>query len=211
MQITENIFDETFVKLHHDFIQNDAKRYFKIYDIETIGHEFGHTLWLDLDTENLMNETGNFKNIEEFKATTWGLVAYFMKWGNKDLNQDVIMTHVYRSIGLMKYRKIEDIVPYYCEALIHLDILFESDIISFDGEKVHFNYTKENYNKVSELYIIHYKKLIYTYLEKQSSDIFLLDYAVKEWKYFFPKNTLVRSFVEYYYNMYEKIGNQVAK
>jgi hypothetical protein len=70
MQITENIFDETFVKLHHDFIQNDAKRYFEIYDIETIGHEFGHTLWLDLDTENLMNETGNFKNIEEFKATT---------------------------------------------------------------------------------------------------------------------------------------------
>jgi hypothetical protein len=42
------------------------------------------------------------------------------------------MTHVYRSIGLMKYRKIEDIVPYYCEALIHLDILFEAGIISFD-------------------------------------------------------------------------------
>jgi hypothetical protein len=34
--------------------------------------------------------------------------------------------------------------------------------------------------KVSELYITHYKKLIYTYLEKQSSDVFLLDYAVKE-------------------------------
>ena len=211
MQITQNIFEVDFIKKHQDFIQNDAKRYFEIYDIETIWHEFGHTLWLDLDTENMMNETGNFKNIEEFKATAGGLVAYFMKWWDENLNEDVIMTHVYRSIGLMKYRKIEDIVPYYCEALIHLDILFESGIISFNWEKILSHYSEENYKKVSELYITHYKKLIYTYLEKQSADVFLYDYAVKEGKYFFPKNKDVRKFVEYYYDMYEKIGNQTAK
>jgi hypothetical protein len=55
-----------------------------------------------------------------------------MKGGDKNLNEDVVYTHIYRSVGLMKYRKIEDIVPYYCEALIHLDILFESGIISFN-------------------------------------------------------------------------------
>jgi hypothetical protein len=73
-----------------------------------------------------MNTTGNFKNIEEFKATAGGLVAYFHKGGDNKLNEDVVMTHIFRSVGLMKYRKIEDIIPYYCEALIHLDILFES-------------------------------------------------------------------------------------
>jgi hypothetical protein len=57
MQITKNIFEENFIKKHHNFIQNDEKKYFEIYDIETIGHEYGHTLWLDLDTENLMNAT----------------------------------------------------------------------------------------------------------------------------------------------------------
>ena len=69
MQITHNIFEPNFIQKHQNFIQNDAKKYFEIYDIETIGHEFGHTLWLDLDTESVMNTTGNFKNIEEFKAT----------------------------------------------------------------------------------------------------------------------------------------------
>jgi hypothetical protein len=120
------------------------------------------------------------------------------------------MTHVFRSVGLMKYRKIEDIIPYYCEALIHLDILFESEIVSFDGEKLNIHYSEENFNKLSDLYISHYKKLIYTYLEKESADVFLFDYAVKEGKYFFPKKAEVRKFVEYFYDMYEKIGNQTA-
>jgi hypothetical protein len=110
----------------------------------------------------------------------------------------------------MKYRKIEDIVPYYCEALIHLDILFESGIITFDGEKIRVHYSEENFEKLSTLYISTYKKLLYTYLEKESADVFLFDYTVKENKYFYPKNTDIRSFVEYYYDMYEKIGNQIA-
>ena len=211
MQITHNIFEPDFIQKHQDFIQNNPKKYFEIYDIETIWHEFGHTLWLDLDTESLMNTTGNFKNIEEFKATAWGLVAYFMKWWDEKLNQSAVMTHIYRSVGLMKYRKIEDIVPYYCEALIHLDILFESGIVSFNWEKIIVDYSQENFNKLSELYISTYKKLIYTYLEQESADVFLYDYTVKEGKYFFPKNSSVRNFVEYYYNMYEKIGNQVVK
>lgn len=210
MQITKNIFDTSFIEQHHHFIKNDAKKYFEIYDIETIWHEYGHTLWLDLDSESVMNTTGNFKNIEEFKATAGGLVAYFHKGGDNKLNEDVVMTHIFRSVGLMKYRKIEDIIPYYCEALIHLDILFESWIITFDGEKLHVHYSEENFNKLSELYISHYKKLIYTYLEKESADVFLFDYTVKEGKYFFPKNTEIRKFVEYYYNMYEKIGNQTV-
>jgi hypothetical protein len=36
MQITQNIFESDFIEKHQNFIQNDAKRYFQIYDIETI-------------------------------------------------------------------------------------------------------------------------------------------------------------------------------
>jgi hypothetical protein len=36
MQITKNIFESDFIQKHQDFIQNDAKKYFDIYDIETI-------------------------------------------------------------------------------------------------------------------------------------------------------------------------------
>jgi Zn-dependent oligopeptidase len=31
---------------YYEFLQGANETYYKIYDIETIGHEFGHTLWL---------------------------------------------------------------------------------------------------------------------------------------------------------------------
>jgi hypothetical protein len=51
-------------------ILNDVdERYYRIFDASTVGHELGHTLWMTLDTESKMNVTGNFKNVEEWKAT----------------------------------------------------------------------------------------------------------------------------------------------
>lgn len=217
MKITQNIFEAEMIQRKNTIVQELPERYFKIYDIETIGHEFGHALWLDLDTESMMNQWGNFKNIEEFKATAGGLVAYFIKYlENKteeqtdELNSDMMIKHIFRAIGLMKYRKIEEVIPYYCESLIHLELLFHSGIISFDGEKVHFHYSEESFQTVAKDYIWAYKDLIYTYLEKQPAETFLYQYAVKEGKYFLPKHPDVRKFVEYYYNMYEQIGNQVS-
>lgn len=217
MKITQNIFESEMIQRKNTIVQELPQRYFKIYDIETIGHEFGHALWLDLDTESLMNQWGNFKNIEEFKATAWGLVAYFTKYFENrteeqtdELNSDMMIKHIFRAIGLMKYRKIEEVIPYYCESLIHLELLFASGIISFDGEKIHFHYSQDTFQQIAKNYIWSYKDLIYTYLEKQPAEAFLCQYAVKEGKYFLPKNQDVRNFVEYYYDMYEKIGNEVA-
>ena len=34
------------VEEYYEFLQGSNEEYYKIYDIETIGHEFGHTLWL---------------------------------------------------------------------------------------------------------------------------------------------------------------------
>jgi hypothetical protein len=64
-----------------------------------------------------------------------------------------MIKHIFRAIGLMKYRKIEEVIPYYCESLIHLELLFHSGIISFDGEKVHFHYSEESFQTVAKDYI----------------------------------------------------------
>jgi len=46
-----------------------------------------------------------------------------------------------RCIGLLKYREVEDIVPYYTEALIHLKVLFDSGVIYTEKNtvKLHLN------------------------------------------------------------------------
>ncbi len=200
--------------------------FYKIYDIETLWHEYGHTLWLDSDTETVMNrETGVYKKIEEFKATAGGLVMYFLneKLASK-LQEELIIHHSIRCIWLLKYREVNEIEPYYCEALIHLDILFESEIIKKqphpnplligEGTKgkyqIKLNFSEENYKKLKEVYIKHYKKLINIYLEKIDAWKFLSDYTVKnkEW-YYLPKDKKIREFVEYYYGVYKEIGNEI--
>lgn len=70
MQLDSVTLDEEFITQYRKFLYGSETAYYKIYDIETIGHEFGHTLWLAPDSEVVMNKkTGLYKNIEEWKAT----------------------------------------------------------------------------------------------------------------------------------------------
>jgi len=55
MKLTKEILDEKLLEDYLKILEND-KLYFDIYDVETIGHEFGHTLWLTKNTELLMNK-----------------------------------------------------------------------------------------------------------------------------------------------------------
>ncbi len=219
MKIDSEIFEE---KLLYDYRKSlfwDDKEFYKIYDIETIGHEYGHTLWLDLDTEIIMNKkTWVYKNIEEYKATMWWIIMYFMSpppslplAGEEllDFNKKLLVHHIIRCINLLKYREVNEIEPYYCESLIHLSILKKSEIISFKENKVEFNFSSKTYYKLKELYISNYKKLIYTYLEKIDAMEFLWDYTIKkDWNYL-PKEESLRLFVDYYYDLYKRIGNSV--
>lgn len=97
-----------------DILFGSDERYYRLYDIETIGHEFGHTLWLDTDTEAQMNAKGEFKNIEEWKATTGGLLAFFFH-PNPELKEDIVVDLVSRAVGLISWMKVEDVQPYYAE------------------------------------------------------------------------------------------------
>jgi hypothetical protein len=56
MKLTHDFFDIKVLEKYRDFLYGPSANYYKIYDIETIGHEFGHTLWLDTDTETAMNK-----------------------------------------------------------------------------------------------------------------------------------------------------------
>ncbi|MCP4523650.1 MAG: invasion protein CiaB [Candidatus Gracilibacteria bacterium] len=208
MKINETIFEDNFLSAYYNILEN-KDLFYKIYDIETIGHEYGHTLWLDTDTESVMNDSGNFKNIEEFKATTGGLMGYFLK-NHTEIFSEVLCMHIFRSINLLKYKKVDEVTPYYCEALIHLSILFDSGIIQFKNGKIIFDDSEDTRKKLIELYTLSYKDLIYIYLEKESADTFLYQYTEKQGKYFIPKNSEIKNFVEYYYDIYEKIGNKVS-
>ncbi len=235
MKIDSIIFEQNLLKNYRNTIFWNDEIFYKIYDILTIGHEFWHSLWLDSDTQSIMNKkTGVYKRIEEFKATTWWLLMYlllpplthpYQGGGLDQLNIDIISSHLYRSVNLLKYRTITELVPYYTEALIHLDILFESWILKFQINespladetevmwiyKVEMYYNADTFNKLKELYLSHYKKLINIYLEKIDAWVFLSDYTIEKHGYYLPLNPDLRKFVEYYYEVYKKIGNEIEE
>lgn len=211
MKLSSIIFDSDLLDKYRKYLFSDSKNFYKVYDIETIGHEFGHTLWLDLDNESIMNKkTGVYKNIEEFKATSGWLVAYFM-WKNDDLelSEKVVIDHIIRTIGLFAYKKVNEVEPYYCEALIHFQLLLESRIISIIDNKIVLNFRVDSFSNLKETYINHYVDLINIYLSKTDAMEFLKKYTIKEWLYYLPQNEFLRDFVNYFYETYEKIGNEI--
>ena len=212
MKLTKEVLDKNLLNDYLKILEND-KLFFDIYDIETIGHEFGHTLWLTKDTEIVMNKkTWNFKNIEEFKATIGWLCSYFY-WKSlwEDFEKNLIIMHLVRCIWLLKYREVKEVLPYYNESLIHLEIMFETWIFEIKNNKIILNFSEINYEILKQNYINHYDKLIKNYLEKKDAWEFLFDYVEtdKNWNNL-PKNKILKIFVEYYYDLYKKIGNEVV-
>ena len=208
MKLDSEIISADILKKYYEFLNGKPEDYYKIYDIETIGHEFGHTLWLTPGCEIKMWTTGLFKNIEEFKATAGWLVAHFLK-GPSDLDEEIVVTHLMRAIKIMRYREVEDILPYYCECLIHLHILFESGIISFESWKIELHTHKQNLVALREMYIWVYTQQIFTYLNQMDAWNFLFEFTVREKWVFLPKNSDVREFIEKYYEQYKEIGNEL--
>ncbi len=209
MALDAKMIDAEILEKYDAFLQGPEERYYEIYDIETIGHEYGHTLWLAPGAEIRMGEQGLFKNIEEFKATAGGLVAYFLAGGNELLDEDVVVTHLMRSMRMMRYREVEDILPYYCECLIHLHIFFMSGMIDYHFGKVKLHYNEKTYATFKELYTSIYTQQIFTYLNQMEAGNFLFEFVVRENGVFLPKEEKVRKFVEEYYENYKRIGNEV--
>ncbi|VAY88467.1 Campylobacter invasion antigen B (CiaB) [hydrothermal vent metagenome] len=195
------------------FDDRDNNKWHKVYDITTIGHEYGHILWCDENTEVVMNKGGNFKNIEEFKATAGGLVSFFNDLCNNesDCAREVLFDTIKRAVGLIGWMEINEVQPYYCEGLIHLSGLFSSEVLSWD-EKVKQLTIKLDNKTIQTLkhwYITTYSSLALHYLEKKEATDWLNIYATKVDKYFMPVNNDIKTFVKYYFARYKAIGQEL--
>ncbi|WP_309500085.1 invasion protein CiaB [Sulfurovum sp.] len=206
MKLSVEIMGETFVKKQKTLAEREPSLWHELYDISTVGHEYGHILWIDRDTESKMNGSGQFKNIEEFKATTGGLMAFFHN-EREELKNHIIDDVVSRSVGLMAWREVGEVLPYYCEGLIHLDILFSSGVISYD-KQIDIDYGK--YDVMKKTYREAYEKLVENYLNKVDASVYLSEYATKEKSVYLPAKEEVKTFVEEYYRRYKEIGQQTT-
>lgn len=205
MQLSVDTFGLDFVQELRRLVEKEPKLWQKVYDVSTIGHEFGHVLWIDSDTESVMNKSGQFKNIEEFKATTGGLMAFFEN-EEEELIKHIINDLVSRSVGLMAWREVGEVLPYYCEGLIHLSILFGSGVIIYD-ETIEIHY--EQYEAMKEAYMEAYQLLAQHYIDREDASVYLAQYTQKKEGVFLPSNSEVSNFVENFYAQYKRIGQKV--
>jgi hypothetical protein len=207
MKIQKEVLPQDFLNQSREVIFKKPDIWHEVYNITTIGHEYGHILWLDDDTETKMNTTGNFKNIEEFKATTGGLMAFFHN-EVEELKHHVLNDTIKRAIGLIAWKETAEVTPYYCEGLIHLHGLFESGVLKFKN-KLEIDMSDEAYERAKAWYIETYKSLALHYLNKKDATEFLHRYAQKEGKYFMPVDDKVKYFVNYYWNLHKEIGQVI--
>jgi len=205
LKIQRVIFGEEFLNAERRLIFKEAHNWHKVYEVTTIGHEYGHILWLDEDTEGKMNQSGVFKNIEEFKATTGGLMAFFM---NEDdsIKEYVLRDTIKRAIGLIAWMQTDEVQPYYCEGLIHLQGLFESGVLSFE-ESLQIDLSK--YETLKKWYFETYEALAKHYLEKQDAKDFLNRFTQKTDGVYMPVNDKIRAFVRYYWDLHKSIGRDI--
>jgi hypothetical protein len=205
MQLSVETFGEAFVLGRRMLSERNPQLWHRLYDIGTVGHEFGHILWIDRETESAMNGSGQFKNIEEFKATTGGLMAFFHRQ-DAALTKHMIDDLISRAVGLMAWREVGEVLPYYCEGLIHLDILFASGVVRH-GQSIVINY--DRYDAMKIAYTEAYETLASHYLDANDAEEYLSRYTTKENGIYLPVNPTVRRFVEHYYERYQAIGQKV--
>ena len=213
LRLSRDILGQEFLSEDRQALFSNSKKWHQVYDITTIGHEYGHILWCDEDTEAIMNRSGNFKNIEEFKATSGGLVSFFTDETNdeKDCDRQVLIDTVKRAVGLMGWMEVDEVQPYYCEGLIHLSGLFNSSVLFWNDEnkKLTIDMCDENIKALKLWYIDTYSSLAFHYLEKKDATLWLNIYAKKDGKHFVPIDSDIKAFVKYYFAQYKAIGQEL--
>jgi hypothetical protein len=209
LKLSQEIFGQEFLTQDRNFLFKEDKKWHQVYDITTIGHEYGHILWCDDETESAMNKTGNFKNIEEFKATTGGLVSFFIGNSENELAHQVLIDTIKRSVGLIGWMEVDETQPYYCEGLIHLTGLFESKVLTWQNKKLTIDLSDETFLTLKQWYIKTYQDLALHYLDKKDATEFLHKFATKEKKYFMPNNETIYDFVTHYFERYKAIGQEL--
>lgn len=207
LKINQEVFGQAFMDAEREIVFHQAPLWHQVYEVSTIGHEFGHILWMDHDTETRMNQSGVFKNIEEFKATTGGLVAFFMN-EDESLKMALLRDTIKRSVGLIAWMKTGEVEPYYCEGLIHLTGLFESGVLNFE-ETLHIDLSSEAYEALKAWYLKTYTELLKHYLSKADAKLFLERFASQEEGIYMPNSLHIKNFVKYYWALHQRMGRDI--
>ncbi|MCV6607742.1 MAG: invasion protein CiaB, partial [Campylobacterales bacterium] len=208
--LDREIFGEEFLKEDREVLFRKPDIWHRLYDIETIGHEYGHILWMDSDTEQKMNSSGNFKNLEEFKATAGGLVAFFENKQDPKLVRDLFISVIKRAVKLMAWRETKEVEPYYVEGIIHLTGMFQTGVLVFENEKLIIDLDKGKLDSLRVWYVSTYRSLATFYMEKQDSAYFLEQFVIKDKSdVFLPYYFEIKDFVNHYWKRYKEIGQVV--
>lgn len=208
MKLSSEIFDLKYLNFGREILFKKPEIWRRVYEISTIGHEFGHIFFIDEDTENLMNKSGVFKFIEEYKATTGGLMNFFLH-EEEAFKMAVLDELIRRSVGLIAWQKVDEVRAYYCESLIHLKVLFDSGVLDFIDNKLILNFNENSYEKFKENCILNYEKLAKIYANKIDANEFLSEFAVLNDGIYLPLDEKIKEFVKFYHKRYEEIGNEI--
>ncbi len=207
MLLEKEILSDDLYDAHYALLDS-KQRWMDVYEVSTIGHELGHILWVDEASEGVMNRSGEFKNIEEFKATSSGICAHILQGGA--LIEDVMLENIIRSMKLVAQKESDEYRPYYSEAMIHLSILFESGMLEFQDGKLWADFSSKILKNSCELYLAHYDKLVKTYVNKSDAKEYLFDYVRYEGRNLMPIDSGCYDFVSYYYKRYQEIGAKLC-
>ncbi|BCX80068.1 invasion protein CiaB [Campylobacter sp. 19-13652] len=211
MRLSTEIFPSEFLEFNRRVLFVRPRLWKQVYNASTIGHEFGHIFFIGEQTEKLMNESGEFKFIEEYKATAGGLVNFFLndKEVSGELRIAVFAELIARAVGLIAWKNVPEVRAYYCEGLIHLSLLFSSKAIEFNGTSLEVDISAAAYERFKKLCLLTYESLAIHYIEQNDASTWLKNYCVKDDKTYLPKQSEVEEFVKYYYNRYELIGGEL--
>ena len=207
MRLSSEIFELEYLNFGREILFKKPQIWRRVYEISTIGHEFGHIFFIDADTEARMNRSGLFKLIEEYKATTGGLVSFFFH-EEEEFCLPVLDELIRRAVGLIAWQQVEELKPYYCEALIHLSLLFASGILKFERDHLAVKFDRAGYEGFKAACLQNYEELARLYCDKKDAAEFLSRFAELSGGVYLPREAQVREFVEFYYSRYEAIGNE---
>lgn len=203
------MFEKSFGDEIMNSLYNDTESYLDSNDRDITGHEHGHSLFVTHDTEMLMNSTGSFKNIEEFKATVGGFMTFFYEDASEEKKRAWMRELTIRAVALMRRREDPDVVAYYCEGIIHLTALFETKTISFNGKKISVDLSIEKYDDLRNWYTDVYEDLAMHYLEKIDAGKFLHKYVVEISGKYYALNEKANDLLLWVYDFYKEFGNTI--
>jgi hypothetical protein len=138
-------------------------------------------------------------------------MAFFRTPWMQELRSPVCAMLLIRCIKLITKMKEVPYLPYYCEAIIHFHILWESGVLVQDAQgKIGMNLSEKNYHKMIEWYTKTYQALIQVYAQKRDATELLSQFTVREAGVMLPVHPKLREMFLGVYQKHLETGSKLA-